>query len=114
MNYEDRVTKEYVEGLLSGGAKFAFGSYVGDGAYGFYSRSSLTFDFEPKLVIIQGDQGSVGTFHSGIGIGLCMMSYQSFAINAAWNGNTFTWYHLDSAEKQLNKQDRVYAYAAFG
>ena len=48
MNYEDRVTKEYVEGLLSGGVKIACGGYTGDGVL----TKSITFPFEPMLVFI--------------------------------------------------------------
>ena len=48
MNYEDRVTKEYVEGLLGSGVKIACGGYTGDGAL----TKSITFPFEPMLVFI--------------------------------------------------------------
>ena len=49
MNYEDRVTKEYVEGLLANGAKIAYGSYVGDGG----TSRTIVFPFPPKLIIMQ-------------------------------------------------------------
>ena len=52
MNYEDRVTKEYVEGLLSGKAQCAVGSYVGDGKSGPSNPTTITFPFTPKLVLV--------------------------------------------------------------
>lgn len=36
------------------GAKIAIGSYVGTGTHGSSNPNSLTFEFEPKLVIISG------------------------------------------------------------
>ena len=44
-----------VVAMLAGasGAQFASGSYVGTGTYGTSKRTSLTFDFEPKFLIVQ-------------------------------------------------------------
>ena len=52
MNYEDRVTKEYVEGLLAGaGVKFTTGTFTGDDTEG--SRYHA-LPFEPRLLILAG------------------------------------------------------------
>ena len=50
MNYEDRVTKEYVESALaSAGVKMVTGTYTGDGS------TSRTFNlgFTPRAVIVR-------------------------------------------------------------
>ena len=66
MNYEDRVTKEYVEGLLGtfGNCKVTAGSYIGDDG----ESVTIEFPFVPKFVgicstysnayaVIRPDQG---------------------------------------------------------
>ena len=52
MNYEDRVTKEYIEDALAaaGGAKIAYGTYTGDSTNG----RKFVLGFAPKLVIFSG------------------------------------------------------------
>ena len=51
MNYEDRVTKEYLENAIANaGVKFETGSYVGNGQIGAEHPISLHFSFAPKIV----------------------------------------------------------------
>ena len=45
-----------IQSLGSGFAKIQTGSYVGTGTYGASNPCSLTFDFEPKLILIIDDR----------------------------------------------------------
>lgn len=60
-NADTRV--EYVDNVLktlggteivTGNARIATGSYVGTGVYGANNPTSITFEFEPKLVFVHG------------------------------------------------------------
>ena len=55
MNYEDRVTKEYVEGLLAEMPKLVIGTYTGNGtaASGVYTQR-ITLGYQPKALLIVG------------------------------------------------------------
>ena len=77
MNYEDRVTKEYVEGLLGAMPKIAAGSYVGTGEGG----ATITFPFVPKLLFL----------YCGISCGGVVVEDGSFnVISASTSGGTPT------------------------
>ena len=48
MNYEDRVTKEYIENAIAAKCEIVFGSYAGDGVY----PRTIELGFQPKAVIL--------------------------------------------------------------
>ena len=115
MNYEDRVTKEYVEGLLvnAGMPKIATGSYTGTGRYGAGNPNSLSFDFEPKMLIVMVEDSPLefGVFFRGAAtIG---RPYTQGKATVTWNGGTVSWYHPTYVSDQLNNTSRYY-YIAFG
>ena len=135
---------EAIEGILqeltAGQVRVAAGTYEGTGIYGYQTPCTLTFDFEPKLVMVYeedmgflfGDYGSNAmvsnlilapkgavkarrytytTYPSAIAI------YDCFA----WSGNSFSWYsytnaagHTESARTQLNETGKTYHYFAVG
>ena len=54
MNYEDRVTKEYVENALANaGAKVVTGTYTGDGN----TTRTIDLGFTPKAVVVYTNNG---------------------------------------------------------
>ena len=57
MNFEDRVTKEYVEGLLAEMPKLVIGTYTGNGTTadggGVYTQT-ITLGFRPSVLLIVG------------------------------------------------------------
>ena len=126
MNYDDRVTKEYVEGLIAGaGAKIATGSYVGTGEYGENHPNSLTFDFAPKLVYISTDihtdGGEMLFLFRGAPHGHFLFGNPAYAIvqasNVTWTENGLSWFSIGSranAEYQCNISARTYYYTAIG
>ena len=60
---------DFLSTIMTGGAKIQTGSYVGTGTYGASNPCSLTFDFEPVVVLVY----------------MCLVETSSY--NAAyWNG----------------------------
>ena len=100
------------------------GSYVGTGTYGETNPNSLTFGFEPKVVIIT----KTGTYTSGYVFALMRGIEQISTISASsttaisyfsWNGNTVSWYNSNSNAStarsyQLNENNVRYYYFALG
>lgn len=98
-------------------AKIEVGSYVGTGTYGSSNPNTLTFGFEPKLVIIGPynfrncfvwvyGATNVGTSLDGDGAGYgCVVSL---------NDKTLSYYSGDSSGSQLNVKSEIYHYIAIG
>lgn len=114
---------------ISGGAipmvQIETGSYVGTGTYGADNPNTLTFPFEPKMVIIQryyGTGDSVVNTHAIetviLGTGRVYVRYVSSPGNAAPSINvtefskTVSWYS-NSVNAQMNS-GRTYQYIAIG
>lgn len=102
--------------------KIATGSYTGTGTYGASHPNSLTFEFEPKLVIIQASQGYgyqmlVFIYKTGEEL---LMPWQStsgsFTNKGKINNNVVSWYMEgnSSAIYQLNELNTKYYYIAIG
>lgn len=116
--YETKIT-DVLGNLISipadqikDGVKIATGSYTGTGTYGSSNPNSLTFDFEPKLVVVRATGGDGG--HSWI-IGCNHGKGGNDAwITITWNSNTVAWYHNSSADYQLNASGTKYYYLAIG
>ena len=124
-------------------AKVITGSYTGTGTYGSSNKCTLTFDFEPKLVIVSNS-------HMGAGFGTSFNSTYSGAMVAVrpttgihgsgslatdigstsvkevrhtfdWGEKTFSWYtatqlagYSMTASAQYNKSGTTYYYLAIG
>ena len=124
-------------GQLGAKTQIYTGSYTGTGTYGSSNPNTLTFPFEPKLVIVTGrtnttsDYQSMGIFVQGAqwtfgaGAGTALNTTVSRGNNGAnqitWNGNTISWYTLCTATTanyrpaaQLNSSGRTYYYIAIG
>lgn len=99
------------------------GSYVGTGTYGDGNPNTLTFPFEPKLVVITGTEG--GNYSR------LMIAPQNaervpclFATDAngetpkniilTWSNTRLSWYSLRNATDQLNLSSIQYCYTAIG
>ena len=114
------------------GVQIETGSYVGTGTYGLSKPNSLTFGFEPKLVIIQSDQ-EISVASNGIlpcvvnnapstgGISF-ETEYDGtilpYGIKVTRNQNTVSWYFSGNASTgpnyQLNYSGSNYYYFAIG
>lgn len=112
------------------GAKIQTGSYVGTGAYGAGGKCTLTFNFEPKFVMVFSSSMGQLTGAAGSNTGV---SYTIIAARPAtsashfyttinydyfeWEGNTFSWYSSGtyaSSSSQLNYVGSTYYYLAIG
>ena len=108
---------------IKDGVRIATGSYTGTGTYGASNPNSLTFEFEPKLVIIQATADSSSSYTglifpssgmvfggvstSGQGSSGCLLSSVSVA------GSTISW-SANEAKYQLNNGGGEYRYIAIG
>lgn len=113
-------------------AKIATGSYVGTGVYGEANPNSLTFPFEPKVVMVCSDtiQLLYGTSYGGhpvFGVLWEQLSsdYKSIGNNryssmmVKTTDNTLSWYTTETsgssaASSQLNTSGDVYRYVVIG
>lgn len=105
---------------LPEGVQIATGSYVGTGTYGASNPNLLTFDFEPKLVIVQKNESNYNNYNR-----LIMQKGPTSFNNGAsasnndytvtikdWT-NTISWYS-SSDGGQLNYNSTSYYYVAIG
>lgn len=103
----------------SSGAKIQTSSYTGTGTYKAESPCSLTFNFEPKFVVIipvDADTSGVTMLAIRDATLAPIISYDSNTTGdatASWNGNTLSWY-ASTATKQNNVNGKTYHWIAIG
>ena len=108
-----------------GNCKIATGTYTGTGEYGVGNENSLTFPFEPKLVIVQNkdmsvaDLGASDTHKYGMllairGLSVYGLKTGLYPIRFTWQGNTLRWYGEVNPAYQLNIAGTTYCYLAIG
>ena len=111
---------------MVGVPKIAIGSYVGTGVAGSADgTSSLTFNFEPKIVFVMAN-GANGLYPgtafirgqswSG-GLGELPREPGKMQNIVSWSGNTVTWYSnggYDYPQAQMNAAGMTYFYCALG
>lgn len=123
-NTDNRNIEQALLDLKAALPKFQTGSYVGTGSYGAENPNSLTFDFEPKLVIlVQENEQSANMAPTVCIRGVTQMVaagdpgnspyFEPQLFNMAWDGNTFSWYAAN-AEHQFNTKTANYHYMAIG
>ena len=116
------VYRGFAGDLFHTPTKSAAGGYRGTGVYGSSNPNTLTFDFEPKLVVVHRGYmqpytgywqngfvwtvGMNGTYVGGTGSN----GYITFSLS----GNTLSWYHANNAGNQLNSDVIDYYYMAIG
>ena len=98
--------------------KMETGSYVGTGTYGASNPNTLTFPFEPKLVLVQVDNttvNSLGIFIYGTNYAISYFSSDGpTTINVSWENNKITFYSSNNQTYQLNFSGSIYYYIAIG
>ena len=101
--------------------RIAVGSYVGTGDSGSAAPNTLTFDFNPQLIIIAKDidasldLGTImirGQSHNP-GFGYVGSSSNCLALTLSWTDNSVSWY-TGNAGDQLNNKGVTYCYFAVG
>lgn len=105
------------------GAKIATGTYTGTGGYGKSNATSLTFNFPPKLLIIQDETSTTQNTSffavNGVATALSLPSggtaiSSSHHLKHTWSGNMVSWYNTSSTQLQLNVSGEIYHYFAIG
>ena len=107
-----------------GNCQITYGTYTGNGNYGSQHPNTLTFPFEPKLVIIQNITGAAtdGTSSSTFGMAMMVLVRPvagftfvngDFTNTVRWSGNTISWWG-ETVGFQLNGSGNTYLYAALG
>lgn len=98
--------------------KIATGSYTGTGTYGVDNKNSLTFDFEPKLVILSSPStyGGAVIWYSGVEmmVAIPIGTSSGYQIQFEQDGKTLKWYQVGEAAYQLNTIYRKYPWIAIG
>ena len=90
------------------------GAYTGTGTYGTNNPNTLEFEFEPKMVLIQGTAGRVAILIKPSGVGVSIGPNESTTLNVTWQGKTVSWYNALNAANQMNTENEIYSYTAFG
>lgn len=101
--------------------KVVYGSYVGTGTCGQSNPSSLTFDFEPKVLVFLSSSfmGQMVAYRNGATfMSSCSFwsdgGYDAQYCTFVWSGNTVTWYNKNDASYQKNGSGATYYYLAIG
>lgn len=97
------------------------GSYVGTGTYGSSNPNSLTFEFEPKLVIIGGRGTYIDFYFWDNASGMNGANPYAGDLTVTVSGKTMSWYHGSDVGGQLNNNvipgastPAIYHYIAIG
>lgn len=100
-----------------GVARMAFGTYVGTGTYGESNRTTLNFDFAPKLLIVGSNPTSVmmviSYYDVNIGYDVHNSSGGFLFTNMVWGENSVSWYSKNASE-QANVSGNTYTYICIG
>ena len=102
-------------GQIKDGVKIATGSYTGTGTYGPSNPNSLTFAFEPKLMLVN-ENSQYGL----IAIKDCaaaLAAVNTMQQRVTWENKTVSWYCTgtnQSAFTQYNAAGTTYNYIAIG
>ena len=109
------------------GPEIVSGSYVGTGTHGADNPNSLTFDFEPEVVILENKI----KYTNGTGFGTTTLlrgvtrvvvchrgsdsgEIDTYELDVVWDGNTVSWSCYYGAAWQLNDEGTEYHYTAIG
>lgn len=96
--------------------KIAAGSYVGTGTHGKDNPNTLTFPFEPKLVVIQHHRlGDSYSLYMLYGVETTSGNYHESngTVKITWNSKTVSWY-ANLNDPQMNVSGETYHYFALG
>ena len=109
----DSTTIAYL-GQIGNRARIEVGSYVGTGTYGSSNPNSLTFGFEPKIILFDNAGAWPFINPKQTSIYDLIGTTDSFVVNISWNGKSVSWYSDKNQSYQLNKKGETYHYIAIG
>ena len=104
--------------------KIVVGSYIGTGEHGPSNPNKLTFEFEPKLILIV-PTSTTGAYSAHLGVYIQDVKYVPTIFNGSgstggaaaidvtgWGTKTISWYNNSYASDQLNESGYTYCYIA--
>lgn len=95
--------------------KLETGSYVGTGTYGSGNPNTLTFPFEPKVVIVTN--GITFTMIRPMEQNRCNNENSGYLNKISWEENSVSWYctaNTSASIGQCNQSNTTYYYTALG
>lgn len=109
----DEQLSTRLDGL--GAARIQAKTYTGWGTYGSANERSLTFDFVPKVVLIQNKSSKAYHMTAITGSGRAISNEsKDYEVLLTWSGKTFSWFSNYGADAQLNSSGTTYAVVAIG
>ena len=110
------TTIDYL-GVLGDKTRIETGSYVGTGTYGESNPNSLTFQFQPKFVVICKELAEANFVVLPYGVKSFITYVGGASDNSSvftWGEKSLTWYSVRGDTPQLNRAKANYRYVAFG
>lgn len=104
-------------GVLGDKTSIETGSYVGTGTYGESNPNSLTFQFQPKFVVICKELAEANFVVLPYGVKSFITYVGGASDNSSvftWGEKSLTWYSVRGDTPQLNRAKANYRYVAFG
>jgi len=99
--------------LASGGAKIAYGSYIGTGLYGASNPNILTPGIKPLLLAV----GGICVPYGQTSATKWTSTYTDVSIILTWKDDSVSWYgnsSVDVAKNQLNLKGVTYNWVILG
>ena len=117
----DRVLREdfnednrKIEEALNGIHPLATGTYIGAGTYSSEMPNSLSFTFQPTLVLLSEPHGQFINFAAlpAVATPTSIYTVSNSSLSLKWEGNTVYWWSSRNAQEQFNQENIVYYYVA--
>lgn len=106
---------------IAGAVQIETGSYVGTGLWGAGNKNTLTFNFQPQILFVQGLNSSpdVAIISPQLSQSIMITSssgttQSARSVYVSLSGTTISWYHTSSPDYQLNGSNQTYYYTAIG
>ena len=108
----DEALKEHDDALnTKGNCQIWTTSYIGTGEYGADTPNSLTFPWNPDVVLIVSTTGRVLHLVQGCSSGLLIMGNYEQSSTVTWGDKSVSWYSTQDLFGQMNETFKYYVLA---
>ena len=108
----DAALKEHDDALnTKGNCQIWTTSYIGTGEYGADTPNSLTFPWNPDVVLIVSTTGRVLHLVQGCSSGLLIMGNYEQSSTVTWGDKSVSWYSTQDLFGQMNETFKYYVLA---
>lgn len=108
-----KLNADAVAHVLAQGIQFFSGSYTGNGTHGSGNKKTLTFNFDPRLVIVCSDHFDQLMFIKPSTVNVFATGSEE-GVSVSWGTKSVSWYATSGSPAQLNENGKTYYYVAFG